>query len=244
MRVASHLVRFAAASVMVLTAYSPAAAQPFTLTGRILEQVPGGGAITEPQVEIARVNSAGTFPQLVGFLLPCAGEETTDCIAASGAFNKTGLETGLYLIKAFIPEHMPGWQNVSVNGDTAMGDIGLIRTPYNLAITLADIPATGGAIPFTIRGTKTWASPTVPVVVRVGRSLETSNGFVEGLDVDTFDFIWPADLTDTGTVPLGTIDVSPADPAGSFQCVVVQVRLQSNPRLVLGIQNACKAKLP
>ena len=61
----SHLVRVGVGCAAILALPSLAAGQPFTLSGRLVEQFPGGGAIPAPEVQIFRVSPTGEFPSLV-----------------------------------------------------------------------------------------------------------------------------------------------------------------------------------
>jgi hypothetical protein len=219
------------------------AAAQHSLTGHLVEQLPGGGALSDPEIFVYRV-VADVRPELVAELETCSGGSTTNCIDGAGVFTITNLATATYLLRIQPRGTLYKAQSVVVAGNTNLGDIPLIRMPFTIDVAMGSIPATGGAIPVTLRARATWAVPTLPLVVRIQPFEETaSTGNVP--PTPTLLYVtWPAGFADTGVLPFTTLNVSPDAPAGSENCVNVEIRLQSSPNVVLGGGGTCSFKQP
>lgn len=243
MRFPSSFTRIGVACTALLALPSLAAAQ-HSLTGRLVEQLPGGGAIDLPSIGIYRVTSDTQFPINVTNLYPCLEGGPTSCIDETGAFTASDLSTGAYLVRIYTDGTVRKSQSAVVSANTNLGDIQLIRTPFAIEVSVGEIPASGGSIPVTLRATTRWSVPTLPIVVKIDTYQESTFGTATGLTPTTIDFIWPAGLANTGVVPIAPLAVSPSDPAGSVHGVFVEIRLQSNPQVVIGYGEAYRQKQP
>lgn len=242
MRLPSNRTR-AAVACAALVAIPAAAAAQHSLTGRLVEQLPGGGALSDPEIFAFRI-VAGARPELIANIGVCTGGSTTDCIDGAGFFTITNLPTATYLLRIQPRGTLYRAQNVVVAGNTNVGDIPLIRMPFTIDMAMGIIPASGGSIPVTLRARATWAVPTLPIVVRIQPFQETtSTGSVPPTPTLLY-FTWPAGFADTGVLPFTTLNVSPDAPVGGENCVNVEIRLQSSPNVVLGGGGTCSYKEP
>lgn len=151
---------------------------------------------------------------------------------------------GVYLIRADASLYIEKFVNATVNGATNVGDIALIREPFQVTPTVGPIPAGGGAIPVSVRVRTHWNVPSLPISVRVGVDQDGSNGRFRFETSHVINVVWPSGLADSGVVPLTTLNVGAGDAAGSTHCVVLVVTLQNNPKFELARATSCGGKLP
>jgi hypothetical protein len=212
------------------------------LTGRFIDLIPGGGTVA-PGVVIQRVASDGQTT-VVNSLGACSGGATTDCVGADGSFNASHLVNGVYLLRVTSAATLTKLRNVTMNGDTNIGDVGLTRTPFDVDVTVGAIPAGGGAIPVAVRATTLWAVPALPITVVIDSFQDRSDTPARPPARLQLNLTWPAGLTDSGVVPVTQLNVAPTDPAGGSHCATVEIRLQANPQLLLGSGEHCSNKRP
>lgn len=63
-----------------------------------------------------------------------------------GTFTITDLPEGLHLLNVDAFDHLRRNLNVTIGGDTNIGDIALIRRPFRARLTVGEIPPSGGSI--------------------------------------------------------------------------------------------------
>ena len=221
------------------------AAAQSTVTGRVLEELPGGTPLGFLFIQLSHVSSEGLTDSPQFNINSCDTGETIDCIAADGTFNVTNVPDGLYLLEvgaqAFVYEK---FTNVTVRGNTNVGDIGLIRSPFDITITVGQIPAAGGTIPVTTRVRTRWNIPTLPITARIIVAQNDANGGFERELPDVINFTWPSGFADSGVVPLPPLIIAPSVPAGTAHCVELVISLQGNPEFELARGLGCSGKRP
>lgn len=225
-----------------------------TLTGQLVELLPGGpipvGAPSSSNINsinIASIDSNGELNFVVGrSVSSCFPGETTNCISQNGAFNITNLPNGVYLVNVFFGgTHLTKRVNVTMSGNAALGTIPLIRAPFLVEPALGPIPAAGGAVPVSVRVRSRWDLPTLPISARVSVLQMRSDGSPEYVELpNRISFTWPAGLSDTGSVPLAPIQVAPDVPAGATTCVRMVITLAGQPDFILGANLFCRSKQP
>jgi hypothetical protein len=220
------------------------AAAQSTVTGRLVERLPGGVPQGFLFIQLSHVLSNGLTD--VNFNInSCDMNETTDCIAADGTFNITNVSDGLYLLEIGSPDSVyEKFMNVSVSGATSFGDINLIRAPFDITVTVGQIPAMGGLIPVAARVRRRWNIPTLPVSARIVVAQNDINGGFERELPQVINYTWPTNLADSGVVPLPPILIAPSVPAGTTHCVELIITLQNTPEFELGRGLGCSGKRP
>jgi hypothetical protein len=245
MRTLPRVVHIGLVLVVVGSAFPSLAAAQHTLTGRLTELFPGGTVVTSGFVSLNRVNPATGFSESpFRSLNPCVAPATTDCVAADGSFNATDLPAGLYFIRADASFYIEKFVNATVSGPTNVGDIPLIKEPFQISTIADPISAAGGVIPVSVRVRTRWNVPTLPISVRLGVDQDGSNGRFRFETGQVIDVVWPAGLTDSGVVPLTTLTVPADAAAGSVHCTVIVVTLRNNPAFELGRATSCGSKRP
>jgi hypothetical protein len=235
----------AAVGLSALLILPSSAAAQNTLTGRLVEAIPGGGAIGIGGMAVYRVLADGQ-PVYMQNVTTCSGGNTTNCILPGGEFTLTDLPNDTYLFKFDSTALLKKNFNAVVAGNTNIGDVPLIRRPFSIDVTVGDIPASGGPIPVSLRATRLWNIPTLPLLARITIVQDSGDGRVSPLSPQIIPFTWPAPLADTGQVPIAPLEV-PADyPAGGEHCVFVEFLLEGNPPLVLAGSgdHPCSTKRP
>ncbi|MGE0361400.1 MAG: hypothetical protein AB7R67_11805 [Vicinamibacterales bacterium] len=213
-----------------------------TLTGRLVDQIPGVGPIV-PNVVLQTVASdGGTTP--IASLAACTGGATTSCVGADGTFSEPHLLPGTYLLRVSGTDPLTKLVNATVSGDTDIGNVGLVRRPFDVSVAVGAIPAAGGQIPVTVRVTTRWAVPTLPIVVVLDSLQDRPDTPSRPVARQSFNFTWPGGLADSGVVGVTQLSVSPTDPAGGSHCATVEIRWQANPQFVLGSGEHCSNKQP
>ena len=236
-----------------LLAVPTVAAAQHTLTGQLVEQFPGGPVLVGTpsssnlnSINIGSIDSNGEFNFVVGrSVSPCFPGVATNCISQNGAFNIANLPNGVYLVSVFFGTHLVKRVNVTVSGNAALGTIPLIRAPFLIEPALGPIPAAGGAVPVSVRVRSRWDLPTLPISARVSVLQMRSEGSPEYVErPNPISFTWPAGLSDTGSVPIASIQVAPDVPAGATTCVRMVITLVGQPDFVLGSNTVCRNKQP
>lgn len=244
MRFLPALIRTGVACTTFLAFPTLAIAQ-HSLSGRLVEQFPGGGAISNPGVDVYRVIAGAPSPSFVMGIDACLGPVTTNCVDDTGRFTIPNLSAATYLLRIRASGMLAKVQNAIVAASTNLGDIQLIRSPFIMEVIVGNIPASGGSIPVSLRARTTWTVPALPIVVRIQPFHETTFGNVAvSLTPTLLNFTWPAGLADTNVVPIATLNVSPGAIAGGAHCVTVEIWLQGNPIIPLGFSEGCAQKEP
>lgn len=242
---ARHLSSAFLALVVALGLPVQAAAQ-FTLTGRLLEQLPGGGTPERPYFLLLQlVDSTGDKSSSVAFH-PCEAPATANCIQSNGTFTLLNFQPGLYLVRFVTFDngtHVDRLFNVSISGNTDIGIVPLMRAPFALDMSLGQIPSSGGPIPLTVRAQTRWDVPTLALTAQLWRWQEDVNGQTNAVP-SFIDFTWPAGLADSGVVALPPINVRSSVPAGAESCAEMVIVLRNQPDLILGQRTACRSKQP